>query len=120
MISVPSINTAATISALDLIFMTHGFPKTLVSDNGADSSVHSSSKNNTDGVVDHVRLPSYSPQSNSLAEHFVDTLKRTLLKAKEEGLAEEVTRKFILTNRATPHPMLGCKFYAELLMGITV
>lgn len=53
-------------------------------------------------------------------DRFVNTFQRPLLKAKREGETEEVIRKFQLTYRMIPHPMLGGKTPAGLLMGKTI
>ncbi|KAM3186753.1 hypothetical protein ACTXT7_003672 [Hymenolepis weldensis] len=51
--------------------------------------------------------------SKNTTEQFVDTFKRALLKAKQEGTTEEVIRKFLLTYRTIAHPMLDGKAIAN-------
>ncbi|VUZ53099.1 unnamed protein product [Hymenolepis diminuta] len=72
------------------------------------------------GTIDHIRTLLYHPQSNGETERFVETFERGLLEENEEGTKEKVIRKFSLTYRTTPHPIVGGKSHAELLMRGTV
>lgn len=114
-ISLSSINTAATISAPGRIFMTHGFSEALMSDSGTQFYSSQFGEYYRQGIIDHISTPPYHPQSNGHAERFVDTFKRVLLKAEEGGATEDAFRQFLFTYRTTPHPMVGGESPPELL-----
>ncbi|VDL65121.1 unnamed protein product [Hymenolepis diminuta] len=108
--------SGTTIGALDRIFSTHGLPKTLVSDNGTQFTSVDFKEFCQQRSIEHIRIPPYYSQSNGQAETFVDTLKRGLQKAKGEGTMDEVLQNFLLGCRSTPHPAIGEKSPAEVLM----
>lgn len=119
-LSMPSINIAATVSSLDRILTTHGFPETLVSDNRTQFGSSQFEEYCKQRTGDYIRTPPCHCQSNGQAEQFVDAFKRVLLKAKKEGATEDVIQKFLLSYRSTPHPMMDSKSLAELLVGRAV
>ena len=113
---VPSTSSKATISALRLMFATHGVPETIVSDNGSgftsDECVHEEEW----GAASNYRP--YSPQSNGAAERAVQTVKRSLSKLAMEGGEANIEPKllrFLFSSRCTPHSVTGVS-PAELLM----
>lgn len=81
----PLTNTEVTISILDRIFTTHGFPETLVSENGTQFSLAHFEEYRGQWIIDHVFTPLYHFQSEDQIEQLIDTFKRALLKAKEGG-----------------------------------
>ncbi|XP_053686250.1 uncharacterized protein K02A2.6-like [Sabethes cyaneus] len=86
---VPSkrITTAATLAMFREIFARHGMPETLVTDNGTQfTSAEFAAYCETNGIL-HLKTPAYHPQSNGLAERFVDTFKRTMKKISAGGEA---------------------------------
>ena len=60
--------------------------------------------------------PLYHSQFNGQVERFVETLKRVLLKAKEEGPTEKAFLRFLLAYRKTPHSAVGEKSPMEVRM----
>nr|VZH94510.1 unnamed protein product [Spirometra erinaceieuropaei] len=109
---------SATIAFLRRIFSQHGLPEVLVSDNGSQfiSSTFEDFCRQHD--IQHLRFPPYHPQSNGQAEHFVDTFKRALLKARGEGTTDEIVQAFLFSYRTTPNPASpGGVSPAEALMG---
>ena len=66
---------------MKLIFSEYGWPETIVSDNGPCYSAETFTKLMTDHITS---FPHY-PQSDSLAEKYVQIVKNLFYKAKEEG-----------------------------------
>ena len=99
---VESATTKTTVDKLRKIFLTHGIPEKLVSDNGA---VFTSQKF-TDFVklneVDHIKTAPYHPSSNGLAERTVQVLKKGLFLAKQGTLTYRLTQ-VLFSYRITPH-----------------
>ena len=55
-------------------------------------------------AASHVWSPPYYPESNVQAEHFVDTFKYALLKAKENGITnKEILSTFLISYQTTPN-----------------
>ncbi|VUZ38694.1 unnamed protein product [Hymenolepis diminuta] len=109
--------SGTTIGVLDRIFSTHGLPKTLISDNGTQFTSVDFKEFCEQRSIEHIRISPYHPQLNGQAERFVDTLKRCLQKAKGERTMDEVLQNFLLGYRSTPHPAIGEKSPAKVLMG---
>ena len=107
-------STSPTIvGMLKQIFAEHGIPERIVSDNGRvyDSACF---RNFTEAWnIEHVTSSPRFPQSNGLAERFVDTVKNALIKAKHSHFDPDMA---LLCLRTTPIdntlPSPG-----ELLMG---
>lgn len=111
-------DSVSTITVLRRLFTQHGIPETLVSDNGTQFTSELFQSFCKSMCISHIRSPPYHPQSNGLAERFVDTFKRALLKAQGEGTTEEIIQAFLLNYRTTPHPALENNLSpAEALMG---
>ncbi|XP_038106927.1 uncharacterized protein K02A2.6-like [Culex quinquefasciatus] len=113
------ITTTATIAIFREIFSRHGMPETLVTDNGTQfTSEDFEGYCNSNGIL-HLKTPPYHPQSNGLAERFVDTFKRTLKKITAGGEAlRQAIDTFLLCYRSTPcRSAPQSKTPAELLLG---
>ena len=107
-----------TIEALRRIFCQHGFPETMVTDNGTQFTSAQFQEFCLLKGIQHVKSPPYHPQSNGQAERFVDTFKRALLKSRGEGTTEENLQTFLLAYRITPNAATKDGLSpSELLMG---
>uniref|UniRef100_A0A8R1IPR0 Integrase catalytic domain-containing protein n=1 Tax=Caenorhabditis japonica TaxID=281687 RepID=A0A8R1IPR0_CAEJA len=115
---VKSISSVSTVRTLKNIFSTHGYPETLVSDNGTQFVSREFASMCEEYGIEHIRSPAFHPQSNGQAERFVDTLKRGLKKLKGEGSVDtEIMSKFLLYYRSTPSNALGGLTPAEVHLG---
>ncbi|XP_062542038.1 uncharacterized protein K02A2.6-like [Armigeres subalbatus] len=116
--STRSTTTKTTIKILNQTFATFGIPELIVSDNGTQFSSHEFQAFCTNQGIRHIRIAPYHPQSNGLAERFVDTLKRSLRKIRSGGEAlEEALSTFLHVYRSTPSSDLNGKTPAELMFG---
>jgi len=100
-IPVTTTSAARTIEELRKLFVTHGLPEQLVSDNRPK----------------HIRSPPYHPATNGISERFVQTFKQALHAALTEK--KTISRKlpnFLLAYRTTPHALTG-EAPVVLLMG---
>ena len=70
---------------MKLIFSEYGWPETIVSDNVPCYSAETFTKLMTDYSVNHITSSPHYPQSNSLAEKYVQIVKNLFYKAQEEG-----------------------------------
>ena len=68
-----------------LIFSEYGWPETLISDNGSCYSVKASTSVMNAYHVNHITSSLHYPQSNALAQKYVQIMKNLFYKAKEEG-----------------------------------
>ena len=82
-----------------LIFSEYGWPETIISDNGPCYSAEAFTKLMTDYSVNHITSSPHYPQSNGLAEKYVQIMKKIFYKAKEEGTD---LYKSLLIYRNTP------------------
>ncbi|XP_055632417.1 uncharacterized protein K02A2.6-like [Toxorhynchites rutilus septentrionalis] len=97
------ITTEATLTMFREIFATHGMPETLVTDNGRQFVSEDFERYCEQNGILHLKTPPYHPQSNRLAERFVDTFKRALKKITSGGEAlREAIATFLLCYRSTP------------------
>lgn len=110
--------TKTTMKLLTNSFATFGIPETIVSDNGTQFTSHEFQSFCEQQGIHHIRTAPYHPQSNGLAERFVDTLKRTLRKIRSGGeTLEEALQTFLQVYRTTPTADLGGKSPAEVMFG---
>ena len=72
-------------SQMKLIFSEYGWPETIVSDNGPCYSAETFTNLMIDYSVNHITSSLHYPQSNGLAEKYVQIVKNLFYKAKEEG-----------------------------------
>ena len=81
------------------IFSEYGWPETLISDNGPCYASKTFKKLMTEYNVNHITSSPHYPQSNGLAEKYVQIIKNLFHKAKEEG---QDLYKCLMTYRNTP------------------
>ncbi|XP_055603986.1 uncharacterized protein K02A2.6-like [Uranotaenia lowii] len=113
--------TKTTTKLLSQSFSTFGVPETIVWDNGTQFTSHEFQVFCEKQGIRHIRTAPYHPQSNGLAERFVDTLKRTLRKIRSGGeTLEEALLIFLQVYRTTPTADLGNKSPAEIMFGRSI
>ncbi len=112
-----STTSQKTIEVLSNIFETHGLPDKIVTDNGPQFASADFEKFCSDRGVEHALTPPYHPQSNGLAERFVQTFKKAMKKAEATpSKTTSLLRNFLVTYRITTHPTTG-KSPSEVLFG---
>ncbi|XP_055522646.1 uncharacterized protein K02A2.6-like [Wyeomyia smithii] len=112
-----STTSRATTKMLSQAFATFGVPETIVSDNGTQFTSHEFQVFCEKQGIRHILTAPYHPQSNGLAERFVDTLKRTLRKIRSGGeTLEEALQTFLQVYRTTPTVDFGNKSPAEIML----
>ena len=97
------------------IFSEYGWPDTLVSDNGPCYTAEMFTNLMKEYAVNHIMSSPHYPQSNGLAEKFVQIVKNLFHKANEEGVD---INKYLMIYRNTP---LACtsKSPMQMLQGIS-
>ncbi|XP_055522952.1 uncharacterized protein K02A2.6-like [Wyeomyia smithii] len=113
------ITTAATTHLLRGIFARFGAPETLVTDNGPQFTSEQFALFCSRNAIQHLRTAPFHPQSNGLAERFVDTFRRAIRKINTRGeTVEEAVDIFLQCYRSTPcRSAPEGKSPAELLLG---
>nr|Q09575.1 RecName: Full=Uncharacterized protein K02A2.6 [Caenorhabditis elegans] len=113
-----SISAVTTIDLLEEIFSIHGYPETIISDNGTQLTSHLFAQMCQSHGIEHKTSAVYYPRSNGAAERFVDTLKRGIAKIKGEGsVNQQILNKFLISYRNTPHSALNGSTPAECHFG---
>ena len=106
-----------TIETLTKIFATHGFPITLVSDNGPPFTSDEFKRYLLSRGIFHRTTPPYHPASNGQAESMVRTFKSFLRKQLLSGVNRgTVVCQFLARYRVTPCSSTG-RAPAELMLG---
>ena len=67
------------------VFSEYGWPETLISDNGPSYTSQAFTSDMQSYSVNHITNSPHYPQSNGLAEKYVQIVKSLFYKAKEEG-----------------------------------
>ena len=80
-----SMSTQNVTEQFKSIFWEYGWPDTIVSDNGPCYTVEIFTNLMEKYVVNHITSSPHYPQSNGLAEKYVQIMKNLFYKAKEEG-----------------------------------
>ena len=80
-----SMTAQHVIGHLKVIFSEYGWPDTIVSDNGPCYTTEAFTKTMQVYRVNHITSSPHYPQSNGLAEKFVQTVKSLFYKARGEG-----------------------------------
>ncbi|XP_055585498.1 uncharacterized protein K02A2.6-like [Uranotaenia lowii] len=102
-IATKSTTASSTIKLLKQMFATFGIPETIVSDNGTQFTSFEFQTFCQQSGIEHIRTAPFHPQSNGLAERFVDSLKRSLKKIRSGGeTLEDALRTFLTVYRSTP------------------
>ena len=81
------------------VFGEHGWPDTLLTDNGPCYASHEFKQLMLDMSVNHITSSPHYPQSNGLAEKYVQIVKNLFIKAHEEGTNYQ---KALMIYRNTP------------------
>ncbi len=111
-----STTTDKTTAVLQDIFATHGLPEVIVSDNGPQFTSTEFEQFCKQRGIKHKTTPPYHPQSNGLAERFVQTFKKAIKKSgTTSGNVQNALRNFLARYRVTPHSTTG-RTPSEMLM----
>ena len=112
-----STSSATTIKLLKSVFVQHGLPHTVISDNGTCfSSAEFKAFCQDLGIIHKFSAP-YHASSNGQAERAVQNLKHAMDKGKIENMStENIVYKFLFCYRITPHTSTG-RTPAELMYG---
>ena len=108
-----STTSAATIEKLKEIFVTHGLPENIVSDNGPNFTSAEFEDFLAKNGIKHTKVSPYQPSSNEQAERAVRVFKEGI--EKMEGANMQKLSRFLLKYRATPHSTTGVT-PAQLIM----
>ena len=91
---VKSASSVATIKNLRTLFVTHGIPESIVSDNGSPFISAEMKEFLTGNGVRHITSSPYHSSSNGLAERVVQTCKTALKKMDGDSLHTKLQRFF--------------------------
>ena len=114
---VSSTTTQKTITVLNEIFATHGFPRVLVSDNGPQFTSSEFEEFLQQNNIIHYKSPPYHPASNGLAENIVKNVKNHLkrdIPNSKSNISCSVST-FLRTYRNVPHTVTN-KSPADLIL----
>lgn len=117
-VPVSSTSSQVTVNALRRIFITHGLPRTIVSDNATTFTGDVFQVFCKENGIRHLTTAPYHPATNGLAERAVQTFKNAMKKMIADGKRDHLLnlQKFLFTYRNTPHPTTS-RTPSELLMG---
>ncbi|XP_058024066.1 uncharacterized protein K02A2.6-like [Ahaetulla prasina] len=110
-----SMTAEAVISVLRHLFVTHGLPDTLVSDNGPQFTVTLFERYLAEEGIRHVLSAPFHPATNGLAERFVRSAKEALSRIRPGDWQLKIDT-FLAVQHRTPCVATG-RSPAELLMG---
>ncbi|XP_058017979.1 uncharacterized protein K02A2.6-like [Ahaetulla prasina] len=110
-----SMTAEAVISVLRHLFVTHGLPDTLVSDNGPQFMATQFEGYLAEEGIRHVLSAPFHPATNGLAERFVRSAKEALSRIKPGDWQTKIDT-FLAVQHRTPCVTTG-RSPAELLMG---
>lgn len=100
--------SAHLIQFFELLFASHGYPQTVVSDNGPQYVSREFENFLQARSIRHILTATYHPQSNGAAERTVRSFKSALEKHLEEGCTSETAiTTWLLEYRASQHTTTG-------------
>ncbi len=109
------LSTATTIDKLRSIFIIHGLPKVLVTDNGSQFTSGEFQVFMKNNGIKHICSSPYHPSTNGLAERAVQSFKEHIKRIPGDSIDERLCR-FLFWYRLTPHSTTGIP-PAELVLG---
>ena len=107
---IPMMATTAekTMAELRRVFVIHGLPEQIVSDNGAQFTSDLFQQFLKEIGIKHVRSAPHHPSTNGEAKRFVQTFKNGMRAAKNDnGTFETKLARFLLVYRSTPNTTTG-------------
>ena len=110
-----SVTAEKTICCIRELFVTHGLPDTIVSDNGPTFTSAEFKQFLQDNGVRQVLIAPYHPASNGLAERGVQSFKEAMRKMSDKYTLHQKLCMYLINQHVTPHPTTGVS-PAELLM----
>ena len=102
-VEMTSTTAAQTIKVLRSIFLNHGLPEEIVSDNGPQFVSSDFAEFSKSNAIKHLQVAPYHPASNGLGEHMVQTFKQAMRIAKNDEPFQHQIANFLLTYRTTSH-----------------
>ena len=105
-----------TVEHLRSVFATHGIPAMIVIDNGSAFTSYEFAEFTQKNGIRHIKVSSYHPSSNGMAEGAVKIIKDGLKKSGNFQSIECCLSRVLFQYRITPHSTTGVS-PAELLMG---
>ena len=105
-----------TVEHLRTLFATHGIPSIIVSDNGSPFTSSEFAEFTKKNGIRHVKVSTYHPSSNRMAERAVRTFKEGMKKLGNSQSIQCRMARVLFQYRITPHSTTGVS-PAELLMG---
>ena len=116
-----STTSRVLIQEMKAIFTELGVPSVIVSDRGPQYTATEFQDFTKHWQIEHRLSSPRNPQSNGIAEHFVQTMKASLIKTIEEGEDVDLallTYKTMLLNHIFPSPaeLLNSRKYKTLLL----
>ena len=94
--------SGSTVNALRKLFASYGLLQQVVTDDGPQFMSAESTIFMKHNGVKHIKCLPCHPSSNGAAEHFIQTFKRAIKAAEQQGKSERIC-EFLLTYRNTPH-----------------
>ena len=92
-----------TIQVLRRMFAAYGLPEQVVSDNGSQFTSQEFAEFMKRNGIKHIKSTPYHPSTNGLAERFVQTFKRAMLKDFGSRPTHHQLANFLLVYRSSPH-----------------
>uniref|UniRef100_A0A8C5PIS1 Gypsy retrotransposon integrase-like protein 1 n=1 Tax=Leptobrachium leishanense TaxID=445787 RepID=A0A8C5PIS1_9ANUR len=119
-IPVTQLTTKATVAILLHLFASFGYPREIVTDNGAQFTSQEFQSFVTVHNIKHKLTAPYHPATNGQAERFVQTFKNyfkaSVAVTSQRSISPQQLDSFLFTYRTTPHATTGTT-PAELMLG---
>ena len=96
-----------TIQVMRGMFAAYGLPEQVVSDNGSQFTSQEFAEFMKRNGIKHIKSTPYHPSTNGLAEQFVQTFKRAMLKDFGSRPTHHQLENFLLVYRSSPLPPIA-------------